>query len=58
MRAREDAIKNRDADLEELEKTQAAECSRLEELEREVKAKEADLDAKAKVLAEDRASFR
>nr|XP_020178713.1 ankyrin repeat domain-containing protein 24-like [Aegilops tauschii subsp. strangulata] len=57
MRAREDAIKNRDADLEELEKTQAVERSRLEELEREVKAKEADLDIKAKVLVEDRAAF-
>ena len=43
--------------MEELEKTQAAERSRLEELEREAKAKEADLDAKAKVLAEDRAAF-
>ena len=57
MRAREDAIKNRDAVLGQLEKTQAAERSRLEKLEREVKAKEADLDAKAKVLAEDRATF-
>nr|XP_040258203.1 tol-Pal system protein TolA-like [Aegilops tauschii subsp. strangulata] len=57
MRAWEDAIKNRDTDLEELEKAQAAERSRLEELEREAKAKEADLDAKTKVLAEDRAAF-
>nr|XP_045084596.1 uncharacterized protein LOC123494057 [Aegilops tauschii subsp. strangulata] len=57
MRAREDAIKNRDTELEELEKTQATERNRLEELEREAKAKEADLDAKAKVLAEDRTTF-
>ena len=35
MRAREDAIKNRDTDLEELEKSQAAEHSRLEEWGRE-----------------------
>ena len=47
MMAREDAVKNRDAELGELGKTQAAERSRLEELERKVKAREADLDAKA-----------
>lgn len=33
MRAREDTVKNRDAELEELGKTQAVEHSRLEELE-------------------------
>ena len=33
------------------------ERSRLEELEQKVKAKEAELDAKAKVLAEDRVAF-
>ena len=57
MKAREDTVKNRDAELEELGKTQAAEHSRLEELERKVKAREADLDAKARVLAEDRVAF-
>ena len=57
MKAREDAVKNRDAELAELGKTQATECNRLEELERKVKAREADLDAKARVLAEDRVAF-
>ena len=38
-------------------KTQVTERSRLEELERKVKAREADLDAKARVLAEDRVAF-
>ena len=57
MKAREDAVKNRDAELKELGKTQAAERSRLEELERKVKAREADLDAKPRVLAEDRVAF-
>nr|XP_020151005.1 uncharacterized protein LOC109736203 [Aegilops tauschii subsp. strangulata] len=57
MRAREDAIKNRNAELGELEKVQAVERSRLEELERKAGAKEVELDAKAKVVAEDRAAF-
>ena len=57
MKAQEDAIKGRDAELGELAKAQAAERGRLEELERKVKAKEVDLDAKAKVLAEDREAF-
>nr|XP_020196920.1 tol-Pal system protein TolA-like [Aegilops tauschii subsp. strangulata] len=57
MKAREDAVKNRDAELEEMGKTQAAGRSRLEELEQKVKAREADLDAKARVLAEDRMAF-
>ena len=38
-------------------KAQAAERSRLEELERKVEAEKADLGAKAKVLTEDRAAF-
>ena len=53
MKAREDAIKDHDAELGELAKAQATERSRLEELE----GKGVDLDAKAKVLAEDRAAF-
>ena len=57
MKAREDAIKGCDAELGELTKAQAAECSRLEELEQKAKAREAELDAKAKVLAEDRVAF-
>ena len=57
MRARVDAIKDRDAELGELAKAQAAERSRLEELERKVGAREVDLDAKAKVLAEDHEAF-
>nr|XP_020195786.1 uncharacterized protein LOC109781608 [Aegilops tauschii subsp. strangulata] len=38
-------------------KAQGAECGRLEELERNVKAEKAELDAKVKVLAEDHAAF-
>ena len=57
VKAREDTVKSRDAELGELGKTQAAERNRLEELERKVKAREADLDAKARVLAEDRVAF-
>nr|XP_020147614.1 CCR4-NOT transcription complex subunit 3-like [Aegilops tauschii subsp. strangulata] len=57
MKAREDAVKSRDAELEELGKTLATERSRLEELERKVKAREADLHANARVLAEDRMAF-
>ena len=57
MKAREDAIKNRDTELGELAKARAIERSRLEELERKVEAKGVDLDAKAKVLAEDREAF-
>ena len=57
MKAREDAVKNRDAELAELGKTQAAERNRLEEVERRVEAREANLDAKARVLAEDRVAF-
>ena len=54
MKAREDAVKNRDAELAELGKAQAAKRNRLEELERKMGAREADLDAKAQVQAEDR----
>ena len=57
VKAREDAVKNHDAELVELGKMQATERVRLEELERKVKAREADLDAKARVLAEDRVAF-
>ena len=57
MKAREDAIKGRDTELEQLAQAQAAEHGRLEELEQKVPAKKAELDAKAKVLAEDRATF-
>ena len=57
MKALEEAIKNHDAELAELGKTQAAERNRLEELERKMGTREADLDAKARVLAEDRVAF-
>nr|XP_020148332.1 nucleolar and coiled-body phosphoprotein 1-like [Aegilops tauschii subsp. strangulata] len=57
MKAREDAVKGRDAEPEQSAKAQAVERGRLEELERKVKAEEAELDAKAKVLAEDRVAF-
>ncbi|MBN7828116.1 hypothetical protein, partial [Bowmanella dokdonensis] len=53
-----DAIKGRNAELEELAKVQAAERSRLKKLEQKVEAEKADLDAKAKVLAEDREAFK
>ena len=57
MKAREEAVKNHDAELAELGKKQAAERNRLEELERKMEAREADLDAKVRVLAEDRLAF-
>ena len=47
MKAWEEAVKNRDAALAELGKEQAAERNRLEELERKIGTREADLDAKA-----------
>ena len=58
MKAREDAVKGRDAELEQLGKAQAVERSRLEKLKRKMEAEKAELDAKAKVLAEDRAAFK
>nr|XP_020158646.1 tol-Pal system protein TolA-like [Aegilops tauschii subsp. strangulata] len=57
MKAQEDAIKGHDTELEQSVKAQAAERGRLEELEWKVKAEKAELDAKAKVLVEDRAAF-
>lgn len=57
MKAREEAVRNRDAELAELGKRQVAERNRLEELEQKMGAKEADLNAKARVLAEDRVAF-
>ena len=46
MKAREDAFKGRDAELEQLAQAQATECGRLEELEQKVQAEKAELDAK------------
>ncbi|KAM3226839.1 hypothetical protein ACQJBY_059053 [Aegilops geniculata] len=57
MKAREDAIKGHNTELEQSAKAQTIERGRLKELERKVKAEEAELGAKAKVLAEDRAAF-
>ena len=57
MKAREEAVRNWDAELAELGKKQAAERNRLVELERKMGTREADLDAKARVLAEDRVAF-
>ena len=57
MKAREEAVKNRDAEQAELGKRQVAERYRLEELEQKMGAKEADLNAKAQVLAENRVAF-
>ena len=50
MKAREDAIRDRDAELARLEKAQTTERGRLETLEQKVRAEKAELDAKAKVL--------
>nr|XP_020186038.1 translation initiation factor IF-2-like [Aegilops tauschii subsp. strangulata] len=58
MKAREDAVRGRDAELEQLAKAQAAERTQLEKLERKMKAEKAELEAKAKVLAEDRVAFK
>ena len=57
MKAREEAVKNHDAELAELGRAQAAERDRLEELEQKAKTREADLDVRARVLNEDRAAF-
>ena len=57
MKAQEEAVKNRDAEVAELGKKQAAKRNRLEELEQKMGTREADLDAKARVLAEDRVAF-
>nr|XP_040243861.1 dynactin subunit 1-like [Aegilops tauschii subsp. strangulata] len=57
MKAREDAVKGCDAELDQSAKAQAVERGRLEELERKVTAEQAELDAKAKVLAEDHEAF-
>ena len=54
MKAREEAVKNRDA---ELGKKQAAERNRLEGLERKMGMREADLEAKARILAKDRVAL-
>nr|XP_020192045.1 translation initiation factor IF-2-like [Aegilops tauschii subsp. strangulata] len=58
MKAREDAVNGRDTKLEQSTRAQAAECSCLEKLEKKVEAKRAQLEAKARVLAEDRAAFK
>ena len=47
VKAREDAVKNHDAELAELGNKKAAERNRLEELEWNMGTREADLDAKA-----------
>lgn len=57
MKAWEQVVKSRDAELAELGKKQAAEHNRLEELEQKMGMREADLDAKALVLAEDHVAF-
>ena len=57
MKAREEAVKNHDVELAELGKKQAAERNWLEEFEQKMGARGADLDAKARVLAEDRVAI-
>nr|XP_020164822.1 uncharacterized protein LOC109750275 [Aegilops tauschii subsp. strangulata] len=58
MKARDDVVRGRDAELEQLAKAQASERSRLEKLEQKVEAEKAELEAKAKILAEDRVAFK
>nr|XP_040254156.1 uncharacterized protein LOC120972727 [Aegilops tauschii subsp. strangulata] len=58
MKAREDAARGRDTELEQLGKAQAAERGRLEKLKQELEMERAELDARAKVLAEDREAFQ
>ncbi|KAM3385786.1 hypothetical protein ACQJBY_009487 [Aegilops geniculata] len=58
MKAREDAIRGHDAELEQLAKAQALEHSQLEKLEQKGEAEKAELEAKAKILAEDRVAFK
>nr|XP_020180619.1 uncharacterized protein LOC109766261 [Aegilops tauschii subsp. strangulata] len=58
MKAREHAIRGRDAELEQLAKAQALERSRLEKLEQKMEAEKAELEAKAKILAEDHVAFK
>nr|XP_040256276.1 tol-Pal system protein TolA-like [Aegilops tauschii subsp. strangulata] len=58
MKAREDAIRDRDAKLEQLAKAQATKRGLLEELEQNLQAEKAELEAKAKILAEDCEAFK
>nr|XP_020187255.1 translation initiation factor IF-2-like [Aegilops tauschii subsp. strangulata] len=58
MKAREDAVADRDAELEQSARAQAVERGRLEELEKKVDAEKAQLEFKAKVLAEDHVAFK
>ena len=57
MKAREDAIRDRDTELMRLAESQTTEHDRLETLEQKLRVEKAELDAKAKVLAEDRVAF-
>ena len=57
LKAREDTVAGRDTELEQSAREQAAERGRLEKLKEEVEAEKARLEAKAKVLAKDRAGF-
>nr|XP_020156658.1 nascent polypeptide-associated complex subunit alpha, muscle-specific form-like [Aegilops tauschii subsp. strangulata] len=58
VKAQEEAVTGRDADLEQLAQAQAAERDRLKKLEKEVEAERVQLEIKAKVLAEDREAFK
>nr|XP_020168557.2 MAP7 domain-containing protein 1-like [Aegilops tauschii subsp. strangulata] len=58
LKAREDAVVSRDAELEQLARAQTAEHDRLGKLEKKVEAEKAQLEVKAKVLAEDRVAFK
>ena len=57
MKAQEDAVRGRDAELARSVQAQATERGRLEKLEQKVRAEKAELDAKAKVLAKDHVAF-
>nr|XP_020167158.1 translation initiation factor IF-2-like [Aegilops tauschii subsp. strangulata] len=57
LKAREDVVADRDTELEQSARAQAAERGRLEKLKEEVEAEKAQPKAKAKVLSKDRAAF-
>nr|XP_020166449.1 translation initiation factor IF-2-like [Aegilops tauschii subsp. strangulata] len=58
MKAWEYAVNGRDAELEQSARAQAAERNRLEELEKKMEVEKTLLEAKAKILAEDRVAFK
>nr|XP_020147349.1 protein pxr1-like [Aegilops tauschii subsp. strangulata] len=57
LKAREDAVAGRDTELKQSAREQAIERGRMEKLKEELEAEKARLEAKAEVLAKDRATF-